>query len=108
VDVIRFAFGTADRSKGAAIKNFYSLTSRSGFFAGRSCSDYYDCLSFVLVRSSQRGILLFLFFVCAFVFMFLMHLVVREERDGRTASGEGVCFVFGGCWCLCVVLGACR
>jgi hypothetical protein len=106
VDVICFAFGTAGQSKGARIKNFYSSTSRSGFFAAKSCSDHYDRLYFVLVRSSRRGILLFVF-ISMFVFMFF-YAFGCERGEGRTANGEGGCFVFGGCWCLCVVLGARR
>jgi hypothetical protein len=106
VDVIRFAFGTAGRSKGVTIKNFYSLTSRSGFFAARSCSNHYDRLYFILVRSSQRGILLFCFYLCICVYVF--YAFGCERGEGRTTSGEGGCFVFGGCWCLCVVLGVCR
>ncbi len=104
MDVIRFAFGTAGRSKGAAIKNFYSLTSRSGFFAARSCSDHYDWLYFDLVRSSQRGILLFCFFFNVFVFMFFMHLVVREEREGGQVERGAVLYLEGvGACVLCYV-----
>jgi hypothetical protein len=88
VDVICFAFGTAGQSKGARIKNFYSSTSRSGFFAAKSCSDHYDRLYFVLVRSSRRGILLFCFYfyVCVYVFLCIW-LWERRGKDGEWRGG---------------------
>ncbi len=103
MDIIRFAFGSADRSKGAAINFFLLLDIQIWLLRGQELLGLLRLLIFCSCKIfTKRDLTFFLFLFMYLCFMFLMHLVVRGEREGRQVERGVVLYLEGvGACVLC-------